>query len=186
MRARCDNPGCQPAAPRPLESGARPHTGLDGRWQTVTDAGVVLDTLGGGRHADGVCIWRASAAQLVSEPGEGRRRCRAKSPKGTGRESRSPSRYGMCLPAGFRPRLLPYRLKQAPDICFLGDQGKQGPTVAERAGWASTPPPKRPGEPLAAYPYGRRVTMDKRLCRSARQSTPDDRCGIAAEGRRHG
>lgn len=34
----------------------------------------------------------------------------------------------------------PHRLKQAPDICFLGDQDKQGPTVAERAGGASTPP----------------------------------------------
>jgi predicted DNA-binding transcriptional regulator AlpA len=48
-----------------------------------------------------------------------------------------------------------HRLKQTPDICFLGDQGKQGPTVAERVGGASTPAQAmtRPGEdPTATHP----------------------------------
>ena len=45
----------------------------------------------------------------------------------------------------------------------------------------------RPGEdPFAAHPHGRRVTMDKRLCRSVRRSAPDDWRGVATARHRHG
>ena len=161
----------------------------DGRRRTVTDACGLLRTLASWpTRAAGVCIWQASAAQWIPEPGEGRRRCRAESP-GAPAKLRSPSRYGTCLPAGFRPRPLPHRLKQAPDICFLGDQGKQGPTVAERVGGASTPAANDDASrrgPHAAHPHGRRVTMDKRLCRSVRRSAPDDWRGVATARHRHG
>jgi hypothetical protein len=57
---------------------------------------------------------------------------------------------------GFIPFHSPHRLKQAPDICFLGDQGKQGPTVAERVGGANTPAANddasRRGTPLLPIP----------------------------------
>jgi hypothetical protein len=94
--------------------------GLAVAKRSVTDACGLLRTLASWpTRSAGVCIWQGSAALWIPEPGEGRRRCRAECP-GAPANSRSPSRYGTCLPAGFRPRPLPHRLKQAPDICFLG------------------------------------------------------------------
>ena len=98
----------------------------DDLWWTVMDACGLLRTLATwATRAAGVCIWRTSAAQWIPEPGESRRRCRAESPEAPA-SSRSPSRCGTCIPAGYRPRPLPHRLKQAPDICFLGDPGQAG------------------------------------------------------------
>ena len=49
-----------------------------GRQWSVTDACGLLRTLATWpTRTVGVCIWRASVAQWLPEPGEGRRRCRA-------------------------------------------------------------------------------------------------------------
>ena len=104
--------------------------------------------------ATGRCLHPADIGCTVdTRAREGRRRCRAESP-GVPASSRSSSRYGTCLLARFHPRP-PHRLKQAPDICFLGDPGQAGADSCGTYRRGPAPPPPtmtRPGEEPSLLP----------------------------------
>ena len=97
---------------------------------------------------------------------EGPPRCRAERP-GAPASSRSPSGMDM-HPAGFVPVHSPSP-KQAPDIWSLGDQDKQGPTVADApAGEHPTATDDAsPGAPTAEHHHQEESHDGQRLCRSS-------------------
>jgi hypothetical protein len=96
MLARYDNPSCQPTPPvgwrwaperacRLLECDLGHITPAEGSCRTVTDAcGLLRTSATWPTRTAGVCIWRASAAQWVPEPGEGRRKVPGCMPRGIG------------------------------------------------------------------------------------------------------
>ena len=109
-------------------------------------------------------------------------------PRGTGQNQDHYFRHGRADLRGSVPVNF-HHLMRAPDICFLGFPG-QAEASSRYVSVGSTHPiddafPAR--NPLLPIPhFGRRVTMDERLCRSVRRRTPDDWCGTVVERRRHG
>jgi hypothetical protein len=188
-------PGPGGGAGRSLSSGSVIYVTLFQAWRSQADGDGRLRSSADTAHrprAYGRCLRRVDSGYTVDEGAE-----RAP-PKVPGynvqghrqdHERRSGVELGIrALPAGSDPR----QLAQSPESSGLTGAScvpgaGLGPRLAE--------PTQRPaGAGRDAFREGfqrrpitnavRRVTMDK-LCRSARQSEPDGRCGTQAERHRH-
>jgi hypothetical protein len=87
---------------------------------------------------------------------------------------------------GLLPANLRHRQGLGPATRFLGMQSKQAsPIETPLTGLLPAPFKIKDSARNPALPdlTGRRITMDERLCRSARRFGPNDRCGTVA--RRH-
>jgi hypothetical protein len=133
----------------------RSPTVSNGRLRSSADTRDLAD-------ASGRCLHLADIGRTVdTEPGEGRRRCRAESPEVPGKLKIAVPVWDV-LTYGVSSPSTPHRLNQRQISASWVTQGKQGPTVAERVGGASAPPPTmtRPGDEPHCCPSPRKESQD--------------------------